>query len=276
MAAEPVHVRQERRLTWPWFLVVVIVYLVIIQGVGMLIGVDRSGSDSQFPDTEVIVRSGLIPIGLSVVFGAAVVTWLGWWGEVVRHRAPVRRWVRFVPISMLVVAVLGVNYPNLAAQPLSLVLSLIAMTLLVGIGEELIFRGLGVQVFRRAGLSEGKVALWSSLLFGAVHLSNAFGEGAQAIVQALAVSTSGYFFYLCFRVGGTLLLPMLVHGLWDFGLISHLAGTDPKAFPTLVLPILLQVVLIVLLVVRRRSIEPAALPDGTEPGTPSVRAASGG
>ncbi|MDV9190459.1 CPBP family intramembrane glutamic endopeptidase [Streptomyces sp. SR27] len=238
----------------------VVVYLAILQGLGALIGVD-TGSKGQFATTEAILRNGLIPIGLSVLFGAAVVTWLGWWGDVMRYRVPVRRWVRFVPIAMLVAAVLGANYRNLADQPLSLVLSLIAMTLLVGVGEELMFRGIGVQVFKQAGFTEGKVALWSSLIFGLAHVSNAFGEGSQAIVQAVVVSTSGYFFYLCLRVGGTLLLPMLVHGLWDFGLISNSAGVDPEASPGMVLPILLQVALIVLVIVKRRSISPATGPD---------------
>ncbi|MFI5803563.1 lysostaphin resistance A-like protein [Streptomyces sp. NPDC051561] len=274
MAAQPSPAPAGRRLTWPWFLVVAVVYLVILQGLGALIGVDRSEGDSQFPTAASVIRNGVLPIGLSVLFGAALVTWLGWWGSVMAYRVPVRRWVRFVPISMLVVAVLAVNYPNLADQPLSLVLSLLAMTLLVGIGEELMFRGIGVQVFKRAGLSEGKVALWSSVVFGAVHLSNAFGEGTQAIFQAVIVSTSGYFFYLCLRVGGTLLLPMLVHGLWDFSLLSNTVGPDPKTSPGMILPILLQVVLIVLVLVKRRSIEPtnrnqnaAPQPPATRPGT---------
>ncbi|MET9855344.1 CPBP family intramembrane glutamic endopeptidase [Streptomyces sp. NPDC006450] len=216
----------------------------------------------------------MIPIGLSVLFGAAVVTWLGWWGSVMAYRAPVRRWVRFVPISMLVVAVLAVNYPNLADQSLALVLSLIVMTLFVGIGEELMFRGIGVQVFKRAGLSEGKVALYSSVVFGIVHVSNAFGEGAQALLQAVIVSTSGYFFYLCLRVGGTLLLPMLVHGMWDFSLISNAVGADPKASPGMVLPIVLQVALIVLLVVKRRTIEPADRAE-SDPRPPAAHRGAG-
>ncbi|MFE2110941.1 CPBP family intramembrane glutamic endopeptidase [Kitasatospora sp. NPDC059463] len=261
MSASPSPAPAGRRLTWPWFLAVVVVYLVIIQGLGALVGVDRAGGDSQFPTTEAIIRNGVIPIGISALFGAAVVTWLGWWGNVLNYRAPVRRWVRFVPISMLVVAVIGVNYPNLANQPLSLVLALAAMTALVGIGEELMFRGIGVQVFKRAGYSEGKVALWSSVIFGLVHVSNAFGEGAQAVLQAVIVSTSGYFFYLCLRVGGVLLLPMLVHGLWDFSLVSNSVGTDPKTSPGMILPIALQVVLIVVLIVKRHTVEPAAQAD---------------
>ncbi|MEV7281683.1 hypothetical protein [Streptomyces sp. NPDC093111] len=53
----------------------VVVYLAILQGLGALIGVDASGGDSQFPTTEAVIRNGVIPIGLSVLFGAAVVTW---------------------------------------------------------------------------------------------------------------------------------------------------------------------------------------------------------
>ncbi|MFJ4680453.1 MULTISPECIES: lysostaphin resistance A-like protein [unclassified Kitasatospora] len=257
MAADPSHAR-TRRLTWPWFLAVVVVYLAIIQGLGLLIGVDRGGAKSEFPTTEALVRNGLVPIGLSVVFGAVLVSRLGWWGDVLRCRVPVRRWVRFVPVSMLVVAVLAVNYPNLADQPPSMVAALLAVTVCVGVGEELMFRGVGVQVFRKAGFSEGRVALWTSVVFGLVHLSNAIGSGAQAVLQAVVVSTSGYFFYLCLRVGSTLLLPMLVHGLWDFSLLSNGVGADPAAYPGAVLPIVLQVVLIVVLLVRRRSVEPAA------------------
>ncbi|MER5281529.1 type II CAAX endopeptidase family protein [Streptomyces sp. NPDC002809] len=245
-----------RRLTWPWFLVVVVVYVGIIQGLGALSGVDTGDSDSAFPTAESIVRNALVPIGASIVFGAAVVTWLGWWGEVLRYRAPVRRWVRWVPISMLAVALIGMNYGHLADQSLSLVASLLVLGVFVGIGEELMFRGIGVHVFRRAGFSEGKVALYSSLIFGLAHVSNAIGEGAQAVVQALIVSTSGYFFYLCLRVGGVILLPMLVHGLWDAGLFSNLVGDAPQASAGTALFIVLQVVLIVVLSVRRRAVEP--------------------
>lgn len=244
-----------RRLAWPWFLVVVIVYAGIIQGLGQLIGVDTDYSDSEFPTAESLVRNALIPIGASIVFGAAVVTWLGWWGEVLRYRAPVRRWVRWVPVSMIAVALIALNYGHLADQSPSLVACLILLGLFVGVGEELMFRGIGVHVFRRAGFTEGKVALYSSIVFGLVHVSNAFGQGAQALIQAVIVSTSGYFFYLCLRVGGVILLPMLVHGLWDVSLLSSLVGDEPQTYPGLVLIILLQVVLIAVLVVKRPPIE---------------------
>jgi len=54
-----------------------------------------------------------------------------------------------------------------------------------------------------------------------------------------------------------LLLAMLVHGLWDFSLLSSQLGPDPQGYAGSALIILLQVVLIVLLLVRRHRIEPA-------------------
>lgn len=246
----------ERKLTWKGFLVVAVVYVAIIQGVGLLVGVETSDADTPFPTGEALLRNALIPIGLSIVFGIAVATWLGWWEEILHDDVPVRRWVRFVPISMIVVALVGINVANLADQTAGLIVGLVVLGIFVGVGEELMFRGIGVVTFRRGGFSEGRVALWSSLIFGLVHVSNAIGAGPRALLQAAIVSTSGYFFYLARRSGGTILLAMLAHGLWDFSLFSSLAGTDPEPYFGMVLVILLQVGLIVLLLVRRRRIEP--------------------
>lgn len=137
-------------------------------------------------------------------------------------------------------------------------IALIALGLFVGFGEELMFRGLGVVTFRRGGFSEARVALWTSLIFGLVHVSNAIGAGPKALVQAAVVSTSGYFFYLSRRVGGGIALAMVVHGLWDFSLFSCLAGDDSVPYFGMFLAIILQVVLIVVLLLRRHRIEPAA------------------
>jgi uncharacterized protein len=221
-------VRQGRALSWPWFIGIVVVYVGIIQGVGLLVGVDTGDTHAQFPTAESIVRNALIPIGAAIVCAVAVTTWLGWWSDILHYRQPIRRWVRFVPISMLVAAIVAINYGHLADQTASLVLCLLILGLFVGFGEELMFRGLGVHVFKRAGLTEGKVALYSSIVFGLAHVSNAIGAGPQALAQAALVSTSGYFFYLCLRVGGVILLPMLVHGLWDTSLISNLVAPTCK------------------------------------------------
>jgi membrane protease YdiL (CAAX protease family) len=249
-----------RQLTWPWFLVVVLVYIAIIQGVGLLIGVDTGDSDSPFPTTQSLVRNALIPIGLSIAFGVAVATWLGWWCEIIRDDRPVAPWVRRVPITMIVAAIIAINYAHLADQRVGLVLCLVLLGLFVGFGEELMFRGIGVVTFRHAGMTEGRVALWSSLVFGLVHVSNAISQGPQALAQAAVVSTSGYLFYLGRRAGGTILLPMLAHGLWDFSLFSSLIGPHPKAYVGMAVIILTQIGLIIVLIRRRHRIEPGGRP----------------
>ena len=244
-----------RSLSLPGWALVIVVYLAIIQGLGLLLAVDTG--DDPYPTTEAVVRGGLIPIAASLLYAAGVASWLGWWPAIVRSDKPVQRWVWFLPVSMIVAALLAVDYANLADQTAGLVVATLAMTLCVGVTEELMFRGLGIEVLRRHGLTEGRVALFSSLIFGAVHLSNAIGAGPHAILQAAAVATTGYFFYLMLRVSGVLLLPMLVHALWDFSLLSSQLGPDPAGYAGSALIILLQVVLIVLLLVRRHRIEPA-------------------
>ncbi|NED06913.1 CPBP family intramembrane metalloprotease [Streptomyces sp. SID6648] len=256
--------RQGRRLTWPWYLAVVIVYLGVIQGLGAVVRMDTG--DGKFSSVEAVARNGLVPVGVSVLFVAGLVTWLGWWGEVLRYRVPVRRWVWFVPVSMLVVAFVCIDYPNLAQQGLGLTLCLVLFVLLVGVGEELMFRGVGVHVFARAGFSEAKVALWTSVIFGMAHLTNAINDGSRAILQAIIVSTSGYFLYLCLRVASVILLPMLVHASWDFGLLSGELGSDPALYPASFGILLLQVVLIVVLLFRFRRVDPVPGAAVTGPG----------
>ena len=138
-------------------------------------------------------------------------------------------------------------------------LALLVATQFVGWGEEGMFRGIGVTVLRDHGLTERKVALWSSLVFGAVHLSNAIGAGGSAVPQATVVSFAGYFFYLTRRASGGNALNSVLHGLFDFSILS---GTvilvDQGAYVGSAGAILVYVVIAAVLLVRRHRIEVAA------------------
>jgi uncharacterized protein (TIGR03382 family) len=157
-------------------------------------------------------------------------------------------------------ALLACDYANLLDQTAGLVLLLVLTVAMVGFTEELVFRGLGVTALRRGGLSEGKVALWSSVIFGAVHVTNALSTGGKAILQALFVSFAGYFLYLTRRWSGGILLAMVVHGTWDFALLSGQLGTAQKVYPASLVAPLAMVALGVLLFRRRQRIEPEAVP----------------
>ena len=237
-------------MTWWQFLLVVIVYLAIIQVGGRTIGADVD-SDEGFETAANILESGLIPIAISCVFAILVATWLGWWAQIVHEPLRTQRWVRVVPVALLVVAVVGASWANLFDQKVELVLTLVVLVSLVGFTEELMFRGIGVVTFRRMGMTEGRVALYTSLVFGAVHLSNALASGASAILQATAVSLTGYFLYLTRRYAGVIWLAMVVHASQDFVILSGLIGVDPdqSVLSLLVLPTMIG---LAILVWRRR------------------------
>jgi len=251
----------SRRLSIALYIAIVIAYVAIAQGLGALftVGIDR-GDFGSFASNEQITRGALLPVLFSLAFAAVVVTWLGWWPTVIRDNRPTAAWVRAVPIVMLAAALLAIDYGNLIDQDAGLVLLAIALVVAVGVGEELVFRGIGVDAFRRAGFPEAKVALYTSLIFGAAHLSNAISSGAAAILQAAVVSVAGYFFYLTRRASGGLLAPIGLHATWDFALFSGTLGDPGTEYaPALLAPLCL-IVLVIVVWRRRRRIEPALQP----------------
>src|SRR6478609_9250783 len=105
---------ESRRLPVIGFVALVVVYLVILQGVGLLL---TRGLDTKYaaPTTvNELWRSITVPVGLSVVLVAAVIPWLRWWRPVVRDDRPVQRWLVIVPVLMLASALIVTNYAGLA------------------------------------------------------------------------------------------------------------------------------------------------------------------
>jgi len=239
------------------FAVVVIVYLAIIQLGGRLaIRVFDVEGDDLLTTRDVLVTMW-IPLGTALVFTYAVVAALGWWRPVLRDDRPVRRWVWVVPIVLLVSVVIATDYADLAEKDVAYVVALFLATQFVGWGEEGMFRGIGVTALRDRGLTEGKVALWSSVIFGAVHLSNALGTGAKALPQAIAVSLAGYFFYLTRRASGGNALNSVTHGLFDFSILSAtVVLADQGGYVATAAVIAAYPVLGIVLLVRRHRIEP--------------------
>ncbi|HEY9310791.1 CPBP family intramembrane glutamic endopeptidase [Williamsia sp.] len=245
-----------RRLSYIAFAVVVIVYLVIIQLGGRLIE-GWADEDDTF-STRGVVFTMVIPLGLAFVFTYLVISALGWWRPVTKDDRPVSRWVWVVPIVLIVAILAGIDYSALADKGWLFVIALLVATQFVGWGEEGMFRGIGVTMLRNHGLSEGRVALWSSVIFGAVHLTNVFGHGASAIPQAIMVSFAGYFFYLTRRVSGGNALNSVLHGLFDFALLSSTAiVVDQQIYAGAFAPILVYPILAIILFVRRHHIEPS-------------------
>ena len=191
---------QIRKLSVAGFIGIVVVYLIIVQGLGRLLTAGLDVAYAAPTDLTTLWRSLTVPVLVSLVFVYAVVAVLGWWRPV------------------------------------------------------LVDHGLGVTTFRVNGFPEAKVALWSSVIFGLAHATNLISEGPKAFLQVLATAIAGYFLYLIRRSSGGLLVPAVVHGLWDFGLISSsvVAG---RSYVGSGLFILADIVLLIIVLVRRHQIE---------------------
>ncbi len=250
-----------KRMPYLGFAVVVIVYLAIIQLGGLMMSqVSHVRGDDGFRSVHNVLVTVWIPLGAALVFTYAVVTVLGWWGPVMHDDRPVNPWVWVVPVVFLVGIAGAIDYSTLSDKGLGFTLVLLVATQLVGWGEEGMFRGIGVTVLRTHGLREGQVALWSSLVFGAVHLTNALGHGTRAIPQAIAVSLAGYFFYLIRRVSRGNVVNSVIHGLFDFSLVSGTAVLADHTYVASVSGVAVYVVLAVVVLVGRHQIEPAPPP----------------
>ena len=135
--------------------------------------------------------------------------------------------------------------------PLPSVIGLILLNcMLVGLSEELMFRGLLLQAARSI-LPFWPAVIGSTLVFGAVHSLNVFltGELAPALVQSGAAFISGLVFVAIRLCTGSVWPGIAVHGLWNTGTFLMLAAGDgallrdvPAGAPmplTYLLPVLL-------------------------------------
>jgi len=93
-------------------------------------------------------------------------------------------------------------------------------TTLVGVSEELLFRGV-LFSGARAQMSVWNAVWFSSLLFGAAHASNGFltGDFHAAAAQAVAAAMTGVYLAAVRLRTGSLYPGMVIHGLWDFAVL---------------------------------------------------------
>jgi membrane protease YdiL (CAAX protease family) len=168
---------------------------------------------------------------------------------------------------MLLSIVVVTNYPLLGDVSPMMIFTLLGSVLLIGIGEELMFRGITLETLRKIGrTTELKTALWATLIFGGAHASNVFTEGPGAFLQAVVASASGLLFYVVLRVSGTMLVPIILHAGWDFSLFSGNLRIDPKPYIFAPVSLLTILVLTIIVLVRWRAIWPPVTHDakGTE------------
>jgi len=190
-----------------------------------------------------------MPTLLGCAFLVVAITALGWWRPVLFDRVRSGpRWAWIGPIAMGLIAL--TSYGFIKADNLSgaLVLWSILGGIGVGFGEEVITRGTMV-VGLRSRLTEGKVWLYSTLLFSALHIPNVlFGLSPAGVPGQLVLTfIMGSMLYATRRLSGTLLLPIVLHGLWDSSVfLPHATGADPNPLQFVLYPLAIASAIVVI------------------------------
>ena len=108
--------------------------------------------------------------------------------------------------------------------------------------------------------------------FGLAHIANLIGGDSKAFAQAVIVSFAGYFFYLIRRVSRSNLLNSVLHGMFDFTILSGTAiiPASAKVYPGAILSILAYLACGIVVLIRRHHIEPVPTAAGPITAVPYI------
>ncbi len=164
---------------------------------------------------------------VAIVFFLGAVTYLNWWSQVGLKGLDTQQIKAYLesklhnlrffwpPALLLLFLLLFVFFTGL--PPTRILIILIINTLMIGISEELMFRGI---LFHGASSSFGIWrAVWiTTIIFGADHMLNGFitGDFNASIIQAFSAFTFG-FSMAALRVRLDTIIPVIIfHWVWDF------------------------------------------------------------
>lgn len=247
-------VRAPRPIRVWHFAALVLVYVAAAQGLTLLAARGHPAAHTGMTSVDNAVIRIIIPVGVASMLAMAYVSWCRGWQQVFVSKNRLPRLSLFVPAALVALAAVITNFHGLSEKGFAFTGVFLVGVMMVGFGEELVFRGVGVQAFRQAGFTEAKVAWWTSVSFGISHGSNAVitGEIRDALIQVVLTTGTGFLFYVILRSTGTLTLSMLFHGLWDFSALSTQVDPAQPSSMVNVAAVVLAVLLVGILLMRRR------------------------
>lgn len=207
------------RTRLPFSLIVYIIWATItIYG-----GICLSGGQKQSL-TEGLSRGPLWNVVAAFLFLVAVILFAGWRDlKFVAPKPMSSLRIMWLP-ALYIVAFLGLA-AAIGLPPIGLMLMILVSTLFVGLSEETMFRGILFQALRTR-VNLWPAMIWTSVLFGSVHILNAVttGELLYAMLQAFTATLSGFAFMAILVRTGSIWPAIIYHALWDFGTFSISAG----------------------------------------------------
>lgn len=181
-----------------------------------------------------VLKAVVLPLLGGTILLTAIAMWSGWWKDLWHDQYKIKghSWMYLFPIIMaigIIANLASAKFGNVSGQMIGYIF---VGTAMVGYCEELLFRGMVLRGARGSGLSELRVMLVVALSFGIFHGANFFlGQNIVSTLQQIAfASITGAIFYIIFRKTGLLIVPMILHGLWDFSVFAREAslGSNPE------------------------------------------------
>ncbi|MEV0804682.1 CPBP family intramembrane glutamic endopeptidase [Kribbella sp. NPDC050281] len=194
----------------------IVIYAIVLAVIQQTSGVEY---DEFVDSAENAWKAPVLSLGVGAVLLLAFMAWARWdmiWRDPERLPMPRMAWVLLGAfVATMVVRLVGIRYGDIDRE---LLLAVLCLGVLVGLTEELLFRGFFLRCMRGAGLSEGMAAVWTALAFGLFHLPNVFlGTGVSGLGQVVLAGLSGAALYFFRRAFGLIVVAMVVHGLFDVG-----------------------------------------------------------
>lgn len=184
---------------------------------------DRVGFDQLGLASTPWVRQFHVALLTVLLIQIVYISRRGWWGEVMSDAsASAKRWLWVFPLLVLLVGVGTFANDGLSDAPGSYWVGMSITMVLVGITEELSFRGILLVGGRVAFGRESRAFVVSSILFGLFHLPNAIlGQDFDLVLrQVVATALIGSAFYALRRVSGSLVPCIVLHAVYDWLLIQ--------------------------------------------------------
>lgn len=204
-------------------------YLLVGRIIGAVFG--REVDQGDLLSTGAGIFFGLVlPIAVGAVTLVGFAATIGWLRRIFRLQdvAGRRPWMWVGPalvIAAIVSHAAGTRWSSWQPEQIALIALL---GLCVGLAEELVTRGLAVQMLRGAGRSERFVMGVSSLLFALMHMTNMLSGMKVSTVLVTVVYAFGFgvCMYLTMRVTGTIWAAIALHAFTDPTTLLAGGGVD--------------------------------------------------
>jgi hypothetical protein len=210
------------RKPWPISLGIFTIWLIVVVGGGLL---QVKGQPTQLDE---LVKSQLVyGVLAAIVFLSGTITYFNWWDKIGWKGPNSSRNLRLLslPALFLFIMLLIVLFTGLPSTRVLLIV--IINTLMVGISEELMFRGV---LFYGVSSSFGiwRAAWITAAIFGSVHTLNSLitGDFNASAFQAFFAGMFGVW-AVALRVRLDTVIPLIIiHWLWDC--LAFLAGSSER------------------------------------------------